>query len=68
MKQKGEPDRINYSFGMKVNLGNYESADFHISLSSDLKEGETEDEAYERVRKFVQDKAEEEFDNLRRSK
>lgn len=60
-----ELDRVNYSFGHKVNLGNYESADFHISYSSDVKEDETPEEALERVRKFVEGQAEEKLDELR---
>lgn len=60
-----ENDRVNYSFGHKVNLGNYESADFHISYSSDVKADETPEKALNRVRKFVEAKAEEKLDELR---
>lgn len=48
-----EPDRISYSAGMKVNIGNYESADFHVSMSSDVSKGETSEEALARIAKFV---------------
>ena len=60
-----EADRISYTFGMKLNMGNYESADFHISLSSDLKAGETHEKALKRVQTFVEDEAERKLDELR---
>ena len=60
-----ESDRVNYSYGMKVNLGNYESADFHMSLSSDVRAGETPEDAMERVKFFVENESEKKFDELR---
>ena len=60
-----ESDRVNYSYGMKVNLGNYESADFHMSLSSDVRVGETPEDAMERVKFFVENESEKKFDELR---
>lgn len=59
-----EPDRINYSFGMKVNMGNYESTDFHISFTTDVKEDETKEQAYQRAVKFVEKEAERKFHEL----
>ena len=59
-----EADRVNYSYGMKVNMGNYESADFHVSLSTDVKEGETPKQALARAIKFVEAEAEVKFDEL----
>ena len=35
------PDRISYAFGCKINMGNYESVDVHMSLSTDVKASET---------------------------
>jgi hypothetical protein len=55
---EGQQDRISFSMGLKVNLGNYESADFHISFSSDLKEGETPKGALKRISKFVEESLE----------
>lgn len=60
--------RVSYTFGMKVNLGNYESADFHISLSSDVGAGESVEDALARVQKFVEDKCSEKFDELKELK
>lgn len=59
-----DPDKVNYSYGMKINMGNYESADFHISLTTDVKEGETLKQAYERAVKFVEREAEVKFNEL----
>ena len=44
-----ELDRISISYGRKINLGNYESADTHVSYSSDLREDESFTQAYQRV-------------------
>lgn len=60
-----ESDRVNFSFGMKVNLGNYESADFHMSLSSDVRDDESPEQALERVKEFVENESEKKFDELR---
>lgn len=58
-----EPDRVSYSFGLKVNLGNFESASIHASFSTDVKEGEDFDTAVRRaaeeVETFVDSKREE---------
>lgn len=59
------PDRISYSFGMKVNMGNYESADFHVSYSTDVKEKESAKEALARAISFVEEQAEGKLDELR---
>ena len=48
------PDRISYSEGVKVNIGDYESRDVHISISTDVKEGETPKKAIQRAKKEVQ--------------
>lgn len=62
-----EPDRISYSWGMKLNLGNYQSADFHMSLSSDVKAGETPEKAMKRARDFIEKESEKKLDELRDS-
>lgn len=46
-------DRISLSIGRKINLGNFESYDFHVSFSSDIDPGEGKREAYKRVRRQV---------------
>lgn len=59
-----ELDRISYSFGCKINMGNYESVDIHMSLSTDVSEGETLDKALKRAQKFVEAKIEEKRDEF----
>jgi len=34
-------DRISYSEGVKINIGDYESRDVHISYSTDVKKRKT---------------------------
>ena len=57
-----QPDRLNYSMGMKLTMGNYQSIDFHFSYSSDVKPGESLEKASKRVIKYVEDQIEEKFD------
>jgi len=52
--ERGQPDRVNYSFGMKIPLGDYKMADFHVNFSSDVKDGETWEQALQRVQVFVE--------------
>jgi hypothetical protein len=61
-----EQDRLSYSFGVKMNIGNYQSVDFHISYSSDVKEGETPDKALTRIKKYVEAKVEQEVEIAQR--
>ena len=51
-----QPDRISYSEGVKVSIGDYEARDVHISYSTTIKEGENAKKAVSRARKVVQDK------------
>lgn len=48
-------DRVMVSRGFTRNLGNFESARYDAWFESDVREGETEQEAYDRVKKFVTD-------------
>lgn len=41
--------RINISLGRKFNLGNYESADIHVSFSRDMNPNETPKDAFDSV-------------------
>lgn len=61
-----DSDRISYSFGAKINIGNYQSIDFHISYSSDVKSEENTDTAYNRVKKYVESRAEIEIGKIQR--
>lgn len=50
---------------MKVNLGNYESADFHISLSSDVEPHESLKQAMGRIQAFVEEECDKKFTELK---
>jgi len=45
---------VNYSFSVKINMGNYESCSIGASLSSDVKKGESISQALERVSEIVE--------------
>lgn len=64
VSEKENPDRVTYSFGMKINMGNYQSADFHVGLSTDVKEGETRDKAFARAKKYIDTRVEEEMNEI----
>ena len=49
-------DRLLYSESVKVNIGDYESRDVHISYSSDINKDESFDDAYKRVSSMVKKK------------
>lgn len=66
MADSAAPDRISYSMGRKLNMGNYESCDFHISYSTDVGEGETRKEALARAVKLVERSVTEKEQELRR--
>src|ERR1700761_5892004 len=66
-EKTGQNDRVSYSFGMKLSLPEkYESVDFHINLSSDVKDGESTESAFLRVKAIVHDQAADKFSELRR--
>ena len=48
-----QPDRISYSYGIKLNIGNYESENVQITMSTDKLESESIDECFKRARAFV---------------
>jgi len=50
---------------MKINIGNYQSVDFHLSHSTDVREGETKEEAMARAAAFVEKTADEEYEKYK---
>lgn len=68
MTKEKQNDRVSYSFGMKLSLpAKYESADFHISLTSDVNHDETPTQAFNRVKKEVLEYAREAYKSIRES-
>jgi hypothetical protein len=47
--QRRSAPRINISLGRKINVGNYESLDLHVSFSRDVDPGESVEEAFDSV-------------------
>jgi hypothetical protein len=59
-----EPDRINFTMGFKLGGPEYSSANASVSFSSDVRPDETPDQAFARVRAFVEKKCEKEVANV----
>lgn len=63
-----QPDRVSFSFGMKLQTEvKYESADFHVSLTSDVKSNETPEQAFNRVKAEVEKYATQVYSQIRNS-
>ena len=58
-------DRIKYNFNVKIGLPNYSSAGFDVGMDSDVREDETPEKAFRRVKKLVEAIAEKEADEIR---
>ena len=52
----GQRPRIVFSHSVRVNIGDYEHQECFISVSDDVQDDETHDEAYARIGKFVMGK------------
>jgi len=53
MKKLEQRDRVMYSEGLKINIGDYESYDLHLSYSTDVSQTETKEQALQRAVKFI---------------
>jgi hypothetical protein len=51
-----EPTKINVTLGYTLNLGNFQSLRLDLGVVDSKRDGETTNEAFERVYKFVEDK------------
>jgi hypothetical protein len=51
-------DRIVYSYGMTMELQQFNNAKFQVTYETDVKEGESPKEAFARAKKFVDSKVE----------
>jgi hypothetical protein len=51
--------RIRFGINYTHNLGNYETVRVEVNVDDYVRDGETADGAYERIKSFVQDKLEE---------
>jgi hypothetical protein len=62
---EGQLDRVSYSFGRKLNTAKFETADVHISYSTDVRKGETMEDALDRAIAFVEPKVMDKCDEIR---
>ena len=60
-------DRVEIAYDFTVNLGNFENVKVHVGYASDVKQGETTDEAYSRVDDFVSEKISKEVEEARKA-
>jgi len=63
--EKGAPDRVWFSDGVKMNLGDYQSASVDAGMSSDVRDGETVIQAFDRCRKVVEQQVASEASRVR---
>jgi hypothetical protein len=63
MAEEVRPDRLRVSIGVTKNLGDFNSARVDASLESDVKPGETLDEAWTRLWTEVDTQVEAELDS-----
>ena len=53
---ENESTKVTVGLGYTLNLGNFQSLRIDISITDNKREGETANEAFERVYKFVEEK------------
>jgi hypothetical protein len=53
---ENESTKVTVNLGYTLNLGNFQSLRIDISIADNKREGETANEAFERVYKFVEEK------------
>jgi hypothetical protein len=55
-RMNNEETKVSVTLGYTLNLGNFQSLRLDLGVSENRKNGETIDQAFERVYKFVEDK------------
>jgi hypothetical protein len=53
---ENDSTKVNVTLGYTLNLGNFQSLRLDLGVVDSRRDGETADEAFERVYKFVEDK------------
>ena len=53
---ENDSTKVNVTLGYTLNLGNFQSLRLDLGIVDNKREGETTDQAFERVYKFVEDK------------
>ena len=55
-KMENENTKVSVALGYTLNLGNFQSLRFDFGVVDSKRNGETPDQAFERIYKFVEDK------------
>ena len=53
---ENDTTKVNVTLGYTLNLGNFQSLRLDLGVVDSMRDGETTNEAFERVYKFVEDK------------
>jgi hypothetical protein len=53
---ENDSTKVNVTLGYTLNLGNFQSLRLDLGVTDSKRDGETTDQAFERVYKFVEDK------------
>lgn len=53
---ENDSTKVNVTLGYTLNLGNFQSLRLDLGVTDNKRDGETTDQAFERVYKFVEDK------------
>jgi hypothetical protein len=62
------PDRVSFAYGAKMpGPVKWSSVDFHMSMSTDVLDGETPQKAIARARKIIMAQCERELDEIEKS-
>lgn len=62
---QSQPDRISYSYGLKLpGAEEFSSINVNLSISSDVRQGETADQAMARARDFVHTQCEKDLNDI----
>ena len=56
MKMENEETKVSVTLGYTLNLGNFQSLRLDLGVVDSRRNGESPDQAFERVYKFVEDK------------
>lgn len=58
--------KISYTLGRTINLGDFNSVKMEVSIEDELQLDETQEDALQRLKKFVKDEIRKEIINIKR--
>jgi len=61
-------DRVEYTLGATINMGDYNSAKIEVKYASDVRDKETPEKAFARTKALVEAEVESEIERMRESR